>query len=384
MNALPRQELTALTSLRGIAAVLVMLHHFTMVVLKDLVQASPTSLIPKSYLWVDLFFILSGFVLAYGYHTTFHQRIQPGQYLRFIQARFARIYPLHLFMLMLFVAYESLQWLLSDLGAQGMSHVEAPFTKGQSLYTLKTNLLLIQTIHWRAYWNEPAWSISAEWMIYFTLPFLIAILFRLRSTWILPIAALAIIPLIIIETYFGDLGLYYAGWPMLIRCACEAILGILAYRCYQLGLFSHIASVKLLTPALILNLVLLALPGPGVPSVIGFAWLVLCASRLQQHQPHFLNTNWVVYMGSVSYSIYLVHWLILDIVKDGARFLTGVPADQALTPTLQGIMLIIMVGLTFGISHLTYRYIENPMRKRLKPSSKKTRSQSEVRHNIDS
>ncbi|MGM0767458.1 MAG: acyltransferase family protein [Pseudomonadota bacterium] len=365
----PRSELTALTSLRGIAAVLVMFHHFMNVVLKDLIDSAPTLLIYKSYLWVDLFFILSGFVLAYVYHTTFRDGVRFPLYLRFIQARFARIYPLHLFMLALFVAFESVQWVLDSLGAPGMAYLEEPFTTGQSKYTLVTNLLLIQTIHWRAYWNEPAWSISAEWMIYFTLPLVIYALLRLKPLWLGLLALCALIPLILIEAHFGDLGLYFAGWPMLVRCFCGAMLGIIVFRCYQLGKFPRLASSQMLTPVLLLNLVILSQPGPGVPSVIGFVWLVLCASRLPQQQSHTLNAPLFTYLGKISYSVYLVHWLILDIVRDGALFLTGMPADEWLSPGAQVVALLIMVVTVIGISDLTYRLVEAPMRSRLKPKS---------------
>lgn len=363
----PRSELTALTSLRGIAAVLVMFHHFMNVVLKDLIDASPTRLIEKSYLWVDLFFILSGFVLAYVYHTTFQHGVKGRLYLRFIQARFARIYPLHLFTLALFVAYETLQWYLDQLGVAGMDNLYEPFTEGQSRYTLLTNLLLIQTIHWRAYWNEPAWSISAEWMIYFTLPLMIVLLLRLKPLWLGCLAVGALIPLILIESHFGDLGLYFAGWPMLVRCFCEALLGIIIFRCYQQGLLLKVASYRLLTPVFLLNLLILALPGPGVPSVVGFVWLVLCAARLPQSQPHLLTAPLFVYLGKISYSVYLTHWLILDIVRDGALFLSGIPAHELLSPAAQATTFLLMVIIVIGLSDLTYRYVEAPMRARLKP-----------------
>lgn len=364
-----KPELAALTSLRGIAAIFVVWHHLTFVVMPDVAAFTPSRLFEKSYLWVDLFFILSGFVLAYIYHDTFRNGVTNKHYRPFIQARFARIYPLHLFMLSLFVGFEGLQWLLGFFGAAGMGHLPAPFTGKQSAETLLTNLLLVQTLHWQAYWNEPAWSISAEWMMYFVFPFLLRPLLHLHKQRFVFVAVLAVIPLVIIEWHFGDLGLYYAGWPMLVRCLCEATLGILAFQCYRMRVLSQLASAKLVSPVLILNLSILAVPAPGVPSVIGFFWLVLCASRLPQQSHHLLNHPLLVYLGAISYSIYLVHWLLMDVLKDGALFFTGTLTHQELPLVAQMAVITMMFIMLIGISALTYRFIEAPMRKRLKPRS---------------
>lgn len=364
-----KPELAALTSLRGIAAIFVVCHHFMFVVMPDIAAITPSRLFEKSYLWVDLFFILSGFVLAYIYQDTFRNGVTSERYRPFIQARFARIYPLHLFVLLLFVGFEGLQWALSSLGATGMENLPDPFTGKQSVETLVTNLLLVQTLHWQAYWNEPAWSISAEWIMYFFFPFLLPPLLRLPKRKLALVAILAIIPLIVIEGHFGDLGLYYAGWPMLVRCLCEATLGILAFRCYQMGTLSRFASARLLLPVLLLNLSILAIPVPGVPSVVGFFWLVLCASRLPQQSRHVLNHPLLVYFGKISYSIYLVHWLLMDILKEGALFFTGSLAHQELPLVTQVAVITVMFAMLIGLSTLTYRFIEAPMRKRLKPRS---------------
>ncbi|SNB55508.1 Peptidoglycan/LPS O-acetylase OafA/YrhL, contains acyltransferase and SGNH-hydrolase domains [Marinobacter sp. es.042] len=362
-----KPELTALTSLRGIAAIFVVWHHFMFVAMPDVAAITPTRLFEKSYLWVDLFFMLSGFVLAYIYHDTFRIRITGPQYRDFIQSRFARIYPLHLFMLLLFVGFEGLQWFLSYFDASGMENLAAPFTGKQSVETLVTNLLLVQTLHWATYWNEPAWSISAEWIMYFFLPFLLQPLLRLQKQTYFFVAALALIPLVAIESYFGDLGLYYAGWPMLVRCLCEATLGIIAFRLYQMGSIARLASSKHLLPVFILNLVILAVPGPGVISVVSFFWLVLCASRLPKESHHVFNHPLLLYFGKISYSIYLVHWLLIDLLKEGTQFFTGTPAHQDLPLFAQFAVITMMLVVVIGLSAMTYRFVEEPMRKLLKP-----------------
>lgn len=365
----PKPELVALTSLRGIAAILVMLHHFLFVLLPDLGALLPSKLFIKSYLWVDLFFILSGFVLAYVYHEHFRSGIAPSNYKVFMQTRFARIYPLHFAVLMAFVALEGLQWLLAWQSFEGMQHFTKPFTGGENLETLLTNLLLLQTLHWDAYWNPPAWSISAEWIIYFTLPFLLRYFLPVADRKPLLFAIACLLPLVAIEWRFGDLGLYYAGWPMLIRCFCEATLGVIAFRCYQHGAFARIASGRFVMPALLLNLFLLALPIAGVWSVAAFTWLVLCAARSQRHR--LLANDLVTYLGKISYSIYLVHWFVLDITRDSVVFFSGGEVvGNLLEPGEQWVLLLTLSIITIGLSHFTYHKIEAPARKILQPRAR--------------
>lgn len=367
-------ELNALTSLRGIAAILVMCHHFMFVLMPETGFLIPSKFLIKSYLWVDLFFILSGFVLAYVYHDAFRIDLNGGSYQRFLQTRFARIYPLHFFCLMFFVAFEGIQLVLSAFGADGMDNLPVPFTGDESAETILTNLLLVQTLHWEAYWNQPAWSISAEWLTYLTLPFLIRWLLPRANGYFGAIFVVAFTPLILIEWYFGDLGLYYAGWPMLFRCIGEATLGILAFRCYQTGAFSDIANPSYLMPVFVLNLALLALPIPGVISVAGFAWLVLCAARLPGQKNHVLNHSILVYLGTVSYSIYLVHWFFLDILRDSVAFLTGKSVSEAFSLPLQFAILAALVVIVVAVSHVTYHRIETPLRARLRPEGKVKRA----------
>ena len=94
------QVIPALTSVRGIAAWWVVLYHFR----ENLPSRSPEwllALTAHGYLAVDLFFILSGFVLALNYAESFRGSLAGAT--NFYQLRFARIYPLHFVMLMLFL-----------------------------------------------------------------------------------------------------------------------------------------------------------------------------------------------------------------------------------------------------------------------------------------
>ena len=290
----PRQpELAALTSLRGIAALFVLSHHFMYVLLDKLPRVIPSHLFHKSYLWVDLFFILSGFVLAYVYQSRFESAISKQDYRKFMWARFARVYPLHFFMLLLFLLFELFQWYLISANVAGSERLDTPFTGSDTLFTFVTNLFLVQTFHWEAFWNQPAWSISAEWLIYFTVPWLILRLHHANKSIMIGSVVVVFSVLASIEGNFGNLGLDYAGWPMLLRCFGECVLGMIAFYCYREGSFQKLASAKWALLVLVFNLVLLALPIPGVISVFGFFWLVLCAARVPE-KGHLLSWTPVV------------------------------------------------------------------------------------------
>ncbi len=83
-----------LTALRGIAALLVAMLHFHFF-LGNITPSQTTGIVNKLYLMVDLFFILSGFIICYVYSDTFNGKIKFHDYKTFLTARFARIYPLH-------------------------------------------------------------------------------------------------------------------------------------------------------------------------------------------------------------------------------------------------------------------------------------------------
>lgn len=366
-NGSPAQqpELTALTSLRGIAALFVLFHHFLFVLLEKLPRIIPSHLFYKSYLWVDLFFLLSGFVLAYVYQSRFELTVVPHHYRRFMWARFARIYPLHLLMLSLFVLLEIMQWWLVSSHAAGAEHLLPPFTGHETPWALLSNLLLLQTFHWDSHWNQPAWSISAEWLVYFTVPWLIYRFHHATKMLMLISAILIFAVLSGIESYFGNLGLEYAGWPMLLRCFGECVLGVLAFQCYRQGYWARFAAAKWALTALIVNLMLLALPLPGVFSVAGFFWLVLCAARVPETEGYLLTRSPLVYLGKISFAIYMFHWLVLDFLRVGSLYFTGKPLPQNLSLVGE---LAVFCGATLVVlcvAPLLYHFVEIPLRNKL-------------------
>lgn len=90
----PRPYLTTLTPLRGIAALLVVIFHSNLQTVPFMPIDKP-HFITSGWLWVDFFFVLSGFILAYVYTDNFKDSITTAGYWKYIKSRFTRVYPLH-------------------------------------------------------------------------------------------------------------------------------------------------------------------------------------------------------------------------------------------------------------------------------------------------
>src|SRR5258708_1351521 len=156
--------LSNLTPLRGIAAIWVVVFHFQVLVVQFILPAQ-TLIVAKGYLMVDLFFIMSGFIICHVYHQSFQDGFASGNFRKFIVARFARIYPLHLFTLVLLIIF---------VGAtKSWNPIDDP-------KAIPANIFLIHAlgIHKVFTWNVPSWSISAEWWAYMIFPLLIIFIYR--------------------------------------------------------------------------------------------------------------------------------------------------------------------------------------------------------------
>ena len=170
MAAIARpQEIKALAGARALPPLLLVMfhfcegHHYLNVPILDVFFC-------KGYLWVEFFFGLSGFILTYVYWD--RGSFWSGQnYSGFLKARFARLYPTHLFMLLFIV------WcvvLLRFLAAQGgyRSIYDQPYHPMLGWWPFIANVLMIQA--WNTTktltWNGVAWFVSVEWALCLMFP----------------------------------------------------------------------------------------------------------------------------------------------------------------------------------------------------------------------
>src|SRR5467141_1595721 len=154
------QRFLVLDSWRGIAACLVALFH-----LDAYSHLYGVPFLRNSWLFVDFFFVLSGFVIAANYQ----QRLLDGFGVgRFLLLRLGRLYPLHFTMLAVGVAVKLLAILVPALSSNTQA-APAPFSTPQEAPdTILANLLLVHSLHLYDFytWTAQSWSISTEFYTY--------------------------------------------------------------------------------------------------------------------------------------------------------------------------------------------------------------------------
>jgi peptidoglycan/LPS O-acetylase OafA/YrhL len=284
----------ALTGIRGLAAVWVLLFHLPI--------TSGLPLVRNGYLGVDLFFVLSGFVLSLAYEHA--ALLSPGGYLRFLWTRFTRVWPLH--------AAALLTLAVLVLTLPGFADRYRPDFFAWSDLPAHLTLSYLWSGH-RAGWHGPSWSLSAEAFAYLLFPFVLAAVTRFVRT---PRFALLGVSfgLCALVGFFGAIGfdkLDRAGlW--LFRLAPEFLAGCLLYRAYALdGLRAFAASAP-----------------------------IAAINRLLSWRPVFL-------LGEMSFSLYMTHWTVIQVANwSAARYgWTDAPVTAAVLCAVGALTM----GAHFGI-----------------------------------
>lgn len=346
-------DIKALTALRGIAAWWVVLYHFREIA-PGIQRPILANIADHGYLAVDLFFIMSGFVIALNYGHKFNS-LSWAQYQTFIWARIARLYPLHLFIMALYVLNPILIQTLSSKKFLGQRY-------DLSYYVM--SLFLVQNWGFTEdiAWNVPAWSISTEFFVYLTFPLLWVAASKLAQHRLLEIGAAFFLVALAIVGHFvlGELGGYIAKLG-LVRCVLEFSLGLLLFLLVREGRVSSSSkALVVLIPTVAISL-LLNLPDYLVAPAI-FMLLILALLNDKVLGSKVLNRTPLIWLGEISFSTYLVHYLIRDWIKF-TLLRPGVSTSLAFG---------IYVTATLIISPVLYCAVERPGRRFLRtmmPSS---------------
>ncbi len=358
----------ALDSLRGIAATVVVVHHFVISVpiRQAFVDRGPADNVffHNGGMLVDFFFVLSGLVIALTY-------ARPGRsqfsFRDFAIRRFARIYPLHLVMLLVMLGFK-----IAKLGLVAFAHMDLPDSGANNLYTFVANVFLLHALGFtqNLSWNGPSWSISAEFYTYFLFGFILLALQLLKERIPLSVVAAftSALSLFIIIEVLGFTNLEFHVEFGVLRCVYSFFIGVLAFKAisYWTPSISPRLGGALQWLGLALSLVTLFLIGayPPLSMAAPFAFaLLLGALMAQPGRPlaRLLSTRPLVWLGERSYSIYMTHAAVLIVFEvavrklAGARFQTGSEiASGAVSTTI----LLAMLACVFVLSNFTYRHIE--------------------------
>ena len=365
-NEIPK-SLPGLTGLRGLAALWVVLYHYCSLYLPALNADWLGGLLSRGYLAVDLFFLLSGFVLAHVYSDV-AERKGFAFFRSFMRARVARIYPLHLVVLALFIAMA--------FAVRGIHYVQQgyyyplPLTGARSFEALVANVLMLQGVQaGELSWNYPAWSISVEFAAYLVFPLVVGLLWRISGRSLLG-AALAALAAVWALAYVagGDMN-QWDGLTALWRCLPQFFLGCICYRVYRQGLVDTRAWAWLVFAAALL---MLYFDLQDVFVVTLLPLVILCAVSARGASGRMLNARPVVLLGEISFSIYLVHGLVQHAATHA---LNAFGLDQTeFSVGRSWVALALMLLAVFALSIASYRYFEQPMRRWLneRPQAKDT------------
>ncbi|KMV29021.1 hypothetical protein AB733_20405 [Photobacterium swingsii] len=393
-------QLPLLTAIRGFAAFFVALFHARLVLFPQWKEeiASTSQLLENGYLWVDIFFILSGFVMMHVYRDSFQQGCTMAKWRHFMWLRFSRIYPLFLTTLLLLLGWETTKHiygigfyggeLLNSWGLAGIPAFQGPFNTSDTLFA---NLFLLQSLTNQSLsWNFPGWSLSVEWLCYMLFPIILALLSfnAKRSSW-LPFLVFLLLYGLISTTGTIDLT---SGIPAFLRGLCGFSLGAWLCLIRIPQNMKHLISNDIVLFTLAISLVVLLhhqLETGQILSVyLLFALLVFCGANHTQNTSLFMrlfDNKLTQYLGDISYSVYLWHSVLL---------LIGVEVIHQIAPDFTSwwyqqhsigaftLALALYTAVLLAISTASYHLLEKPALRQLRswPLAKLTVRQAKVRH----
>jgi peptidoglycan/LPS O-acetylase OafA/YrhL len=401
-----RQDVPALTGLRFVAAFSVLLAHGLGVIEPTNDPNHPVIYWLKTAagFGMTLFFVLSGFVIHYNYAALVTEERLRGIG-AFFWARFARLYPLFLLMLLIYVLV-SQKHIAFWTGHPERFHdiIEAlPYflLAIQSwVYKVIDGDVLINAVRGG---SPPTWSISTEWFFYFAYPCIAWLILRARSmavTLLVAVAWCGIWSAVAAGVYdetpqlnawavaqFGpiagidDQQNSFIRWLLYISPYLrigEFVLGVITAHVYVTlqnrkvgGAENILGTAVFLAAATSVLLLIYVEYSPNVPVTIvrklnqnfalapSVALLIFCAARYDNIASRLLTSRPAVALGEASYSIYLVH----SIVFIAAVKLDGSPAHGI---WYNATKLALLMAAVIAISLLLYSYYEAPARRWLR------------------
>jgi peptidoglycan/LPS O-acetylase OafA/YrhL len=403
----PRQDVPALTGLRFVAAFSVLLGHGFAWMLQS--HETPGGLIywvsEASGFGMTLFFVLSGFVIHYNYAALVTQRRLRGV-VTYLWARFARLYPLFLLMMLVYVLVGSRTLdLLTGHPERFVSTVQALPYFLLSIHSWVYRIIDGNSLIGAIGGGSPmTWSISTEWFFYFAYPCIAWLLLRPRTPRLTLILGLLWCILWIsiasglydrspqidawaIQHFGPDAGmqeheqhsfvrwlLYYSPY---LRIG-EFVLGtFMAQLHVQLRdrqvteLENSIGTAVFLAAAASAILITYLEYGPDVGENIfrkmnmnfalapAAALLIFCGARYDSAASRLLTSRPAIGLGEASYSIYLVHPVVLvTAVKLTGSAVHGIVYDL--------VKLLFLIAAILLISLILYACYEAPARKWLR------------------
>ena len=333
-------------------------------------------------LGVDLFFALSGFILTHTYLERMGPNLRANKTAQFWWLRLARVYPVHLVMLIVAGVAVVAEARLAGRAAERDWLNPIDFLR---------NLLLIQ--EWgsdpQRGWNFVAWSLSMEWLAYLAFPLLVLVIWRmhrrLATGWLIAAWFVALGPLMVYAMRTTD-PYYTDAWGSTLRIATEFTAGAITYLIVQrimtgsgtaasrrqrlADVLGFVLPIAVIAGATLLGLLPVAQPPSNalnpdaeplppyfhlllVPLLI--AWIG-ALSVARRGMARWLATPVLVLGGFISYSLYMTHLVWFGLWRAGLRA-TGIDSGP-----LYLLAVLVLVAGALLIAWLMWRIVEEPAR----------------------
>ena len=321
--------LLCLDSLRGLAAVIVMFYHFS---------STSSSLLTDNFIvmngrrFVDFFFVLSGFIISVKYYDTL---VDFKSLIKFQVKRFYRLYPLHFITLFVFLLIE-----LSKFYFEKNTGIIAnnPSFSNNNFFAFINNIFLTQSFFVaHTTFNDPSWSISLEFYIY--LLFALLLIFLKKKIRILLFVIVIIIFGFLIFNRGADETMDLAnGLFAFIRASYCFLIGAVAYYFYKnyRSYFSFFSSYLIFTVLIFYIYYLNFLSKVFLPLIFAALIVSLCINK-KNILNYLFTTKLLIFLGKISYGIYMIHSIVWWIFRQFFRFILNVPSTEVNNVTVLNI-----------------------------------------------
>jgi peptidoglycan/LPS O-acetylase OafA/YrhL len=354
---------------RGIFASMVVFFHMSAFANTVILN---NNLVYNSDLFVDFFFVLSGFVITYT-HQSMAKASDMGL---FYKKRFFRLYPLHFIMLIVFVLIESIKHMFV-----GHIQINQLNNANNSMLTFFSNLFLVHSIKLPGVtdvsWNIPSWSISAEMLCYLLFGMVVwlihkAHVYKARNFVYTLIVAAA---LLLYYNARGDFNLARTFDYGFLRAWIGFFTGAVCFNLFistrQKVITSPAALFTVFEIMLIAAMVLMVYNGDTlkprgyVYEILFFVSIYVFAFEKGMVSNLFKRSGFLQKIGTYSYSIYMTHAFLLSMFNIVFIRLLKLPTSA------YAYLFILNYALIYFVSRWTYKHIE--LRFQLKKKQKEPR-----------
>lgn len=359
--AVPRHIYLNLDAIRGVAAISVMLYHFSPFL-------ADGKVLPSSYLAVDLFFLLSGFVIAHAYDRKIGNGMGFGT---FLAVRLIRLYPLYLAGTLLGFFYLLVKNRLMPAEYMPMSEIGMQLTTGMLF------IPLVGTAYHTIFPLNPAsWSLFFELTVNIAY---VAVFFLLSRRVLAVVIAASLVLLVVAAVVAGTIDFGMTGQTIvsgLPRVSFSFFLGVLLCR----SMVRYQGSLGFLGPgcwaeaAIALTLVVFAIApeGGGARVAYDLACVVLVFPVLvvtgAVAPTSARLSGFYGWLGRISYPIYIIHTPMLMIIAGAGK---AVSIDPFAHHPWFGIVMALAVVV---IADIATRVYDEPLRRFLQRQMQRSRA----------